>query len=61
MTSAPNPAKTAEYQVRLADMIAARAVQTDLNNVHKVRNLNRQIQAQMKWIARSQASQAASG
>jgi hypothetical protein len=56
MSSSPNPAKTAAYQLRLAEMLAARAVQADLNNPHKIRNLNRQIQAQMKWIARAEAA-----
>lgn len=56
MSSSPNPTKTAQYQLRLAEMVAAKAVQADLNNDHKVRNLNRQIQAQMKWIARAQAA-----
>jgi hypothetical protein len=56
MSSSPNPAKTAIYQARLAEMTAAKAVQAGLNNEHKVRNLNRQIQAQMKWIARAEAA-----
>jgi hypothetical protein len=56
MASAPNPARMAVYQGRLAELIAAKSAHQDLNNDHQVRNLNRQIQAQLKWIASAEAA-----
>ena len=56
MASTPNPAFLSQYQARLADLQAAKTAHQDLNNDHQVKNLNRQIQAQLKWIATAEAS-----
>ena len=56
MASTPNPAFLPQYQARLADLQAAKTAHQDLNNDHQVKNLNRQIQAQLKWIATAEAS-----
>jgi len=56
MASKPNPARMAIYQARLADLLAAKAAHRELDNDHQVRNLNRQIQAQMKWIATAEST-----
>jgi hypothetical protein len=45
----------AVYQARLVELVAARSAQQDLDNSHQVRNLNRQIQAQLKWIASAES------
>jgi hypothetical protein len=54
MSSTPNPARMAEYQARLAELVARRDAFRAQHNDHKVKLLNRQIQAQLKWIARAQ-------
>lgn len=51
MASAPNPAHLRDYQARLNDLQALRATHVSSGNDDKVTNLNRQIQAQLKWIA----------
>lgn len=51
MPTAPNPARIADYEAKLAGLMEQRIVQVEGNNDHKVKNLNRQIQTQMKWIA----------
>jgi len=56
MASTPNPAQMAVYQARLADLLAARSAHQDLSNDHHVKNLNRQVQAQLKWIAAAEAA-----
>ena len=56
MASSPNPARMADYQAKMVELIAARTVQQDLDNDHQVKNLNRQIQAQLKWIAAAEAA-----
>jgi hypothetical protein len=55
MSSSPNPARIVEYQARLAELIATRDGFRAQHNDHKVRLLNRQIRAQMRWIKRAQA------
>jgi hypothetical protein len=45
----------AVYQARLVELVAARSAQQDLDNTHQVRNINRQIQAQLKWIASAES------
>jgi len=47
------------YQARLADLLAAKAAHRELDNDHQVKNLNRQIQAQLKWIATAESVTAA--
>ena len=56
MASKPNPAQMAVYQAKLADLVAARSAHQDLNNDHHVKNLNRQVQAQLKWIAAAESA-----
>jgi hypothetical protein len=56
MASTPNPALVPQYQAKLAHLLAAKAAYQDLNADHHVRNLNRQIQAQLKWIASAEAA-----
>ncbi len=51
MATAPNPARIDDYEAKLAGLIELRTFQLESNNDHKVKNLNRQIQTQMKWIA----------
>jgi hypothetical protein len=51
MAAKPNKALMPEYQAKLAELLAAKAAHQDLDNDHRVKNLNRQIQAQLKWIA----------
>jgi hypothetical protein len=58
MASKPNPARMAMYQARLADLMAAKAAHRELDNDHQVKNLNRQIQAQLKWIAAAESTTA---
>jgi hypothetical protein len=55
MSSTPNAARIAEYQAKLGELIAARESFRSQHNDHKVRLLNRQIRAQMKWIRKAQA------
>jgi hypothetical protein len=43
----------AEYQSRLAELVAARDAYRLQGKDHKVRLLNRQIQAQLRWIRRA--------
>jgi hypothetical protein len=45
----------ARYQARLNELVAARERFRAAHNDHKVRALNRKIQAQMKWIRKAQA------
>jgi len=56
MPTAPNPARIADYEAKLADLMELRIVQVEGNNDHKVKNLNRQIQTQLKWIASARAA-----
>jgi len=56
MASTPSPARMAVYQARLVELVAARSAQQDLDNSHQVKNLNRQIQAQLKWIASAESA-----
>jgi hypothetical protein len=53
MSSIPNPARIAEYQARLAELVEARDGFRAQHNDHRVRALNRQIRAQLKWIRRA--------
>jgi hypothetical protein len=55
-SSTPNPARIAEYQARLGELIAAREGFRAQHNEHKVRLLNRQIRAQVRWIRKAQAA-----
>ncbi len=59
MSSTPNPARIAEYQAWLTELIAARESFRSQRNDHRVKLLNRQIRAQQKWIKRAQAEQLA--
>jgi hypothetical protein len=45
----------ARYQARLNELVAARDTFRAAHNDHKVRALNRKIQAQLKWIRKAQA------
>ena len=56
MASTPDPARLAEYETRLATLIAAKDLEAEQDRDHQVKNLNRQILAQRKWIARAAAS-----
>ena len=56
MSSTPDPARIAEYQARLGELVAARDGFRAQHNDHRVRLLNRQIRAQMRWIKRAQAA-----
>jgi hypothetical protein len=56
MASTANPARLDDYRARLADLVEAKTAHQDLNNDHHVKNLNRQIQAQLKWIAKAEAA-----
>jgi hypothetical protein len=56
MSSNPNPARIAGYRAKLADLIATRNAFRDQGNDHKVKGLNRQIEAQLKWIKRAESS-----
>jgi hypothetical protein len=56
MASTPNPAHLPAYQARLADLLAAKTAHQEVNNDHQVKNLNRQIQAQLKWIASAESA-----
>jgi hypothetical protein len=53
MSSNPNPARLADYQAKLAELVAARESYRAQHNDHKVKFLNRQIQAQLKWIRKA--------
>jgi hypothetical protein len=53
VSSRPNPARLAEYQARLADLVAARDAARAQSTGHRVKLLNRQIQAQLRWIRRA--------
>ena len=53
MSSTPNPARLAEYQAKLAELVAVRDDQRAQHNDHKVKLLNRQIRAQIKWISKA--------
>jgi len=55
VASTPDPARLAEYNTRLATLIAAKDLEAEQSRDHQVKNLNRQIQAQLKWIARAEA------
>ena len=54
MATTPNPAQLGAYRSHLATLVAERAAHQVVRNHHKVRNLNRQIVAQEKWIAAAQ-------
>jgi hypothetical protein len=55
MSSQPKPANMALYQARLNELVAARDTFRAAHNDHKVRALNRKIQAQLRWIRKAQA------
>jgi hypothetical protein len=57
MSSKPNPARIAQYEARLAELIDAREAFRTQRNAHKVRILNRQIRAQLKWLKKVRAQQ----
>jgi hypothetical protein len=57
MSSTPNPARIDEYRTKLADLIATRNTFRDQGKDHKVKFVNRQIQAQLKWIKRAESDQ----
>jgi hypothetical protein len=53
MSSAPNPARLAEYNAELAELVAVRESYRAQHNDHKVRLLNRKIKNKLKWIRRA--------
>ena len=59
MSSRPNPAHLAKYQAELlTELLAARDTARRQRNDHRVKALNRQIQAKMKWTGKAQAAAA---
>jgi hypothetical protein len=56
MSSRPNPAHLARYQAELTELLDAREVARRQRNDHRVKALNRQIQAKLKWIDRARAA-----
>jgi hypothetical protein len=56
MATAPNPARIDDYEAKLAGLIELRTLHLEGNNDHKVKNLNRQIQTQLKWIASARSA-----
>jgi hypothetical protein len=59
MSTTPNPARIPEYQASLAELVEARDAFRTQRNDHKVRLLNRQIRAKLKWIKRARAQELA--
>jgi hypothetical protein len=53
MSSQPRPADLAKYQARLSELIAAKEAYRAQHDDDKVKALNRQIQAQMKWMKKA--------
>ena len=51
MASTPNPSHLRHYQSHLEALLTLRATHVASGNDAKVTNVNRQIQAQIKWIA----------
>lgn len=51
MASTPNPAHIRHYESQLEDLRTLRATHVASGNDAKVTNVNRQIQAQLRWIA----------
>jgi hypothetical protein len=58
MSSTPDPARIADYRARLAELVTARDTYRAQHNEHRVRQLNRQVQAQLKWIRRAETAAA---
>ena len=56
MSSIPDPARMAQYEARLAELVAIRDSHRAQHDDHKVRLLNRQIQAQIKWIRKGRSA-----
>jgi len=57
MSSTPNPDRLAEYESKLADLIATRDSFRAQHNGQRVRVLNRQIRSQLRWIKKARALQ----
>jgi hypothetical protein len=57
MSSTPNPARLAEYESWLAQLIATRDAHRAEHDDQKVRLLNRRIRAQIRWIRKAQQSE----
>jgi len=55
VSSTPNPARLTEYQAKLAELVALRDAHRAQRNDHKVRLVNRQIRAQVKWIRQARS------
>ena len=55
MSSTPDPARIAQYQAKLAELVSTRDSYRTQHNDHKVKLLNRQIRAQAKWIRKAQS------
>ena len=55
MASTPNPSRLRHYHSHLDDLRALRATHVAAGNDAKVGNVNRRIQAQLKWIALAEA------
>ncbi|MGH9023123.1 MAG: hypothetical protein ACRDV9_08495 [Acidimicrobiia bacterium] len=51
MASTPNPSRLRHYQTHLDELVTLRASHVAAGNDVKVGNVNRRIQAQLKWIA----------
>lgn len=61
MSTTPDPARLAQYEARLAELVATRDTHRAQHDDHKVRLFNRRIQAQIKWIRRARAGQDVEG
>ena len=55
VASTPNPSRLRHYHSHLDDLRALRASHVAAGNDAKVGNVNRRIQAQLKWIALAEA------
>jgi len=55
VASTPNPSRLRHYHSHLDDLRALRATHVAAGNDAKVGNVNRRIQAQLKWIALAEA------
>ena len=55
MSSTPDPARLAQYQAKLAELVSTRDSYRAQHNDHRVKLLNRQIRAQVKWIRQAQS------
>jgi hypothetical protein len=54
MSSTPNPERIAGYRAKLAELIDTRNTFRDQGKLHNIKGVNRQIEAQLKWIRRAE-------